>query len=244
MESRIHELQSPSEREARERLLQAETALKDQREQVAALRRALPPGPLVPEDYEFQEVAQSSSGRSIGSIGKIRLSQLFPAKSDNLVVIHAMFGAEDEHACPMCTMWADGYDAIAPHVVNRTGFVLVAKQPAEGMSRWAGERGWRHLRLLSSHGSTFNADFGMEQGSQQLPGISVFRRAEDGIHHFYSTQFTMSKNALDPEIREFRGIDLFSPVWHVFDLLPEGRESWMPALSYSGDPGNPGAPES
>jgi predicted dithiol-disulfide oxidoreductase (DUF899 family) len=24
-----------------------------------------------------------------------------------------------------------------------------------------------------------------------------------------------------------RGIDPFSPVWHLYDLLPEGRENWM-----------------
>ena len=30
-------------------------------------------------------------------------------------------------ACPMCTMWADGYNAIAPHVTQKANFVLIAQ---------------------------------------------------------------------------------------------------------------------
>ncbi len=42
-------------RKVREQLLEAEIALKDQRERVAVLRRQLPMGALVETDYVFRE---------------------------------------------------------------------------------------------------------------------------------------------------------------------------------------------
>ncbi len=35
---------------------------------------------------------------------------------------------------------------------------------------------------------------------------------------------SFTPNAIDSAVKAYRGIDLFSPVWHLFDLLPEGRE--------------------
>ena len=31
---------------------------------------------------------------------------------------------------------------------------------------------------------------------------------------------------------QYRGLDLYSPVWQLFDLLPEGRGEWLPKLDY------------
>jgi predicted dithiol-disulfide oxidoreductase (DUF899 family) len=45
----------PAYRDAREALLLAEMELRRKVEEVAALRRELPAGGLVPEDYEFDE---------------------------------------------------------------------------------------------------------------------------------------------------------------------------------------------
>jgi predicted dithiol-disulfide oxidoreductase (DUF899 family) len=57
--------------------------------------------------------------------------------------------------------------------------------------------------------------------------VSVFTRDGDGsVRHFYSAHPRMSD-----EIDE-RGIDLLSPVWHILDLTPQGRDDWDPALSY------------
>jgi len=35
------------------------------------------------------------------------------------------------------------------------------------------------------------------------------------------------------------GIDPFSAVWHLLDLLPEGRENWMPKHFYWPESGSP-----
>src|SRR5262245_56354247 len=48
--------ESPEYRRARDALLEQEIALRRQTEAVAALRRALPPGGLVPEDYVFDGI--------------------------------------------------------------------------------------------------------------------------------------------------------------------------------------------
>ena len=66
-------------RAARDQLLEAEIALRRQTEAVAAMRRTLPPGGAVADDYRF---AQES--------GEVRLSELF-ATHDTLVLYSFMF---------------------------------------------------------------------------------------------------------------------------------------------------------
>jgi predicted dithiol-disulfide oxidoreductase (DUF899 family) len=56
-------------RRSRDRLRSAEIELRDRVEEVAAMRRSLPPGPVVP-DYEFIEDGN-----------RVRLSELFAEKS-------------------------------------------------------------------------------------------------------------------------------------------------------------------
>ena len=51
-------------RKARDRLLKAELGLRRRIEAVAAMRRKLPHGGLVPEDYVFEEMAETEIGRA------------------------------------------------------------------------------------------------------------------------------------------------------------------------------------
>jgi len=218
-------------RKLRDELLRAEMALKDQRETVAALRRQLPIGPAVKTDYVFREGPADLQDESPAHFKDVRLSELFAPGKDRLIVDHMMWGANDKSACPMCTMWADGYNAIAPHVSQKANFVLVAKIEIGKLRDLARQRGWNNIRLLSSGQSSFNADFDLENDKGQNPGVSVFSREPDGkIHHFYTTEASLrpAPNG-NPN---HRGIDLFTPVWNLFDLLPEGRENWSPKLSY------------
>ena len=207
--------ESRSYQAQRKALLAAEIDLMDRIEQVAGLRRKLPLGRKV-KDYAFREGPPDLSLNAASNFFTTRLSELFAEKKDSLIVDHLMFGPEDERPCKMCTMWADGYDAIAPHVSAKTNFVVVAKAPIERLRDWGRARGWRHLRLLSSSDTSFNSDFGYEDANGQNPGLSVFKRVADDIYHFYASQAMMT-----PEHN--RGIDLYSPVWNLLDLLPEGR---------------------
>jgi len=55
MPGRPIQSESPEYRRLRDELLAAEIALKDERERVAQLRRQLPMGALVKQDYVFRE---------------------------------------------------------------------------------------------------------------------------------------------------------------------------------------------
>ncbi len=207
-------------RQKRETLRQAEIALKEQVETVARLRRELPAATPVPHDYEFVGMTGSEPGA-------IRLSQLFSADDKPLLVYHFMWAPDADDPCPMCTMWTDGYNAVAPHIDRNATSVLITKQDAAVTRQFAQRRGWSNLRILSSGGTSFNRDFGMETpDGRQLPGLSVFLKGNDGkAHHFYTTSALMGDE-------HYRGMDLFTPVWNLLDLLPQGRGNFMPLVSY------------
>src|SRR5688572_23913389 len=98
----LHDVRFPGEtadyRAARNRLLQSEIALRRQTEAVAAQRRALPPGGVVPEDYSFA-----------AADGPVKLSELFGARSV-LALYSFMYGPLMERACPACTSILDGLE--------------------------------------------------------------------------------------------------------------------------------------
>lgn len=219
--------QTPEYRRIRDELLAAESELINQRERVATLRRSLPLGAEIPTDYVFHEGPQDITLQDPDTIRPVRFSQLFTGNRDSLIVVHTMFDDDSQVPCPACNMWADGYNAIAPHVSSKVNFVLVAKKEIQALRRWACDRGWDRIRILSSAGTTFNRDYGVETTTDgQLPAVSIFRRSPSGnIHHFYTTLGSLVHT-------HHRAIDLFSPVWHLFDLLPEGRETWVPRHSY------------
>ena len=218
--------ESPDYQTARAELLAAEIALKDQREQVAELRRQLPEGPIV-EDYVFREGSRDLDNNSPMSMREVRLSELFDEDHDQLVLIHFMYGGAQTDPCPMCTMWTDGYNGVAEHVRQKACLALVAEADLSQLRAWARERGWDNIRLLSSAGSTFKRDLRMadEDGSQH-PGVSIFTRNPDGsVRHIYTCEAVLAEG-------HWRGVDLLSPVWHLFDLLPQGRGDWNPRISY------------
>ena len=195
------------------KLLKEEIALRNHAERVAEMRRKLPPGDAVREDYAFTD----ASGK------KLKLSQLFRKGNGELLLYHYMFAPKDKKPCPMCTMWCDAYDRIEPYVRKRAPFVLVTKAPIEKLRAWARGRGWKNIKLLSSHGTTFNRDFDAEDKKEnQWPSISVFTKDRDGtVRHFYQKFASL-------DARHNRGIDLLSPVWNLFDLLPGGRGEYFP----------------
>src|SRR3954468_17713185 len=76
-------------REARDRVLRQEIELRRAMEAVAAARRELPPGGVVPEDYVFH-----------GTDGDVRLSELFAPGRDSLVIYNFMFSRAHEDNRP------------------------------------------------------------------------------------------------------------------------------------------------
>ena len=194
-------------RQSRERLRAAEIDLRDRIEAVAAMRRSLPPGPVVP-DYTFIENGY-----------RVRLSELFEGTKTELILYHLMYWADDDEFCPMCSLWIDGYDAVAPHVTQRANFVIASRAPFDKLRAWSAHRGWNRLRLLSDDGPAFAREIDAEDAEGRPDStIVVFKKNGDQVHHFYTAHSML-------EDRE-RGIDLLSPVWHLFDLTPSGRGDW------------------
>jgi predicted dithiol-disulfide oxidoreductase (DUF899 family) len=211
--------ESPQYREARNELLKAERDLRGQVERVAAMRRKLPPGGLVPQDYELK-----------AGEGAVRLSQLFAPGKDTLVLYGFMYGPDDD-PCPMCTSFLDGLNGQAMHLVQRVNLVVAAKASVEQLQAYAKSRGWSHLRMLSWGGSSFGHDYHCEsEGGAQNSILHVFRRASDGVRHFWSTELNMMP--AEPG-QNHRHIDMMWPLWNVLDTTPGGRgEDWYPAIRY------------
>jgi predicted dithiol-disulfide oxidoreductase (DUF899 family) len=200
---------------ARDALRAAELELMLDRERVAEMRRSLPPGPSVP-DYEFAEHVD-------GTTNAIRLSQLFADPDKPLVVYHFMYGKRQEHPCPMCSMWTDGWNAVAHHLAERLNFVVAASSPADEWTRVAHDRGWDNLRLVSAAPSSFKLDVGGEDADgNQWPFISVYELVDGEPRLTYSGSAHISGD-------HWRGVDLLSPVWHFLDLTRDGRGDWMPS---------------
>lgn len=92
----LHSIRFPNEsasyRESRDQLLDAELRLRKSIEEVAALRRKLPLGGEVAQDYVFTEGAADLHNSHTEK--KIRLSKLFRPGQDTLAIYSYMFGPD------------------------------------------------------------------------------------------------------------------------------------------------------
>jgi len=135
----VHPVRFPNEtadyRAARDELLCAEMDLRKRVEEVAAMRRRLPVGGAVREDYVFEECGDGEAVR------RVRLSELFVRPEASLLLYNFMYGPRMAAACPMCTSFLDSLDGIAPHVMQRVNLAVVAKSPIQRIRAHAGERG-------------------------------------------------------------------------------------------------------
>ena len=233
--------ESAEYRAARDRLLVQEIELRRAMEAVAASRRALPPGGIVPADYVFQ-------GNGDGA-ADVRLSELFAPSRDSLVIYSFMFPRDPgderpgpgsgetsllpvaEGPCPSCVALLDQLDGAAEHAGQLLNFAVVAKAPLPRVLAFAAERGWRRLRLLSSATNSYNPDYLAETPEgHQRPMLNVFHRERGTIRHFWGSELLYAPT--DPG-QEPRHVATLEPVWNLLDLIPEGRPpDWDEQLSY------------
>lgn len=162
-------------------------------------RRRRPKEPV--QDYVLKNTDGSES----------RLSELFGDK-DDLILIHNM-----GTGCSSCTMWADGFNGLSPHLMDRAAFVVCSPDRPEVMKRFGEKRGWR-FRMVSAHESPFFQDMGF-WGKGPWPGVSTFRREKDG---------TIARVAKDV----FDSGDDYCATWPLFDLLEGGVDGWEPKFGY------------
>jgi predicted dithiol-disulfide oxidoreductase (DUF899 family) len=215
--------ESPGYRRARDELLAAELEARRAVERAAALRRALPPGGAVPEDYVFEVAGED------GTSGRVPLSGLFGNGQATLLLYSYMFGPDMESPCPSCTSILDGVDGALPHLAQRASFAAVVKSPLARALPFAAGRGWRNVRLVSSAGTTYNRDYhGENAEGEQWPTMNVFVKDGDQVRHFWGAEEAPSDPGQDP-----RNLDLFWPLWHLLDVTPGGRgDGAFPRLTY------------
>jgi len=235
--------ESDEYRAARERLLTQEVALRRETEAVAVLRRALPPGGLVREDYVFDGL------NAHGMAARIKLSEMFAPGRDTLVIYNFMFPRDpqddrpgpsvgttaglrrEDGPCPSCVALLDQWDGAAMHIEQQTSLAVIAKAPLDRLITFSKERGWRNLRLFSAAGNTFKRDYRAEtKEGFQRPMLTVFHRVGNEIRHFWSSEMLYSPT--DPG-QDPRHAGTMEPLWNIFDLTPEGRPcDWDEQLDY------------
>jgi predicted dithiol-disulfide oxidoreductase (DUF899 family) len=185
-----------------------------QRDALAAARRELP-WEKVDKAYVFDAPE-----------GKVSLSDLFGGKGQ-LIVQHFMFGPDWNEGCPSCSFWTDNFNGVDVHLAHRdTAFVLVSRGPVDKLEAYRKRMSW-NVRWVSSLNNDFNFDFAvsfkpdeqaasynldtMKPYGQETPGLSAFRKGEDGtIYRTYSTYA--------------RGLDVLNGTYHLLDMTSKGRD--------------------
>jgi len=198
---------------ARREFLVKEKAFTRVRDELARQRRELP-WVKVEKDYVFDAPE-----------GRVSLGDLFGGKGQ-LLVYHFMFGPDWNEGCPSCSFWADNYNGVDVHLAHRdTALVAISRAPLSKLEAYRKRMGWT-FRWVSSAGNDFNFDYDasfkpdeerqlynfgtMKPYGEETPGISVFRRGDDGaIYHTYSTYA--------------RGLDMLNGAYHLLDLTSKGR---------------------
>lgn len=211
---------SPDYDAARRALLAEEIEFRRHMTRLSEQRRALPPGPVIGQDYRFRD----ADGADLGLI------DLFGDR-DTLVTYFWMYGPQRERPCPMCTNWLGAVNGNGADIAQRVSLKILGRSPVERQRAFAAERGWQHLDFVQTIGDDYAADLGLlnPDGSEN-PALVVFRRDGDAVRLFWAS--AMSAAAADPG-QDPRDAPDIASLWSILDLTPEGRGTdWYPKLSY------------
>jgi predicted dithiol-disulfide oxidoreductase (DUF899 family) len=209
--------ESAAYRQARNELLIEEIELRRNIERVAALRRSLPPGGEIPQDFEL-----------ISDSGPVRISSLFGDR-DTLMVYSMMYGPKRKLPCPSCTSFLSAWNGIAVNLRERCAIAVTARSPIERLTDYKRQRGLENLGFFSDGSGEFTRTY-VNENDDDFPGFGVFTRRDGLVRHFYSGELSgaMSDPGQDP-----RGAPDLDPLWLMLDLTPNGRGAdWYPALNY------------
>ena len=203
---------------ARKALLAQEKEETHLRDAVNQARMALP-WTRVEKDYAFDT-----------SAGRKSLAELFDGRSQ-LLVYHFMLGPGWKAGCLGCSFLSDHVDGALAHLNHHdVTWIAVSRAPLAEITAYKTRMGW-NFPWISSHGSDFNFDFHVSftteemadgtgeynytpteagQKSEELPGLSVFFKDEDGtVFHTYSAYA--------------RGLEPMVGTLMILDRAPLGR---------------------
>ena len=200
-------------REARNRLLDEEVRLREATERVAELRRCLPPGGRLKEDYLFERVTDAGQRESIPFV------QLF-GHHDTLLLYTMMFGPDWDAPCPSCTCIVDSINANSRGVSESAAIAVVAAASAEQLAGWSRRRGW-YMNIVAGGDSSYVLDYaGFDtDDAAAVSCMNVFRKTDDGIFHFWASEMLNRPMANGHP----RHVDIIWPMWNLLDMTPEGR---------------------
>ena len=143
--------------------------------------------------------------------GETTLRDLF-GEQDKLLVIHNM-----GQGCRYCTLWADGFNGLLPHLESALAVVLVSKDAPRIQRRFANSRGWR-FRLASHGGGAYIREQGVFGEAENYPGAVVYRRDGEQI---------LRKNAC-----VFGPGDLYCALWPFLGMAGIDGSDWVPQYDY------------
>jgi predicted dithiol-disulfide oxidoreductase (DUF899 family) len=209
--------ESGAYRRARIALLAEEIELRRHIERVAEMRRALPPGGEVRQDYRFDSES-----------GPVSFKRLFGDKK-TLAIYSYMFGPRRKEPCPMCTSVMGAWENKVPDIEQRIAFACIARSPIERLAAAKEARGWHKLKVYSDDTGDFTRDY-VSAEDADIPSYNVFTCEDGTIRHFWSSE--MGAGTADPG-QDPRGAPDLDPLWTILDTTPEGRGSdWYPKLHY------------
>jgi predicted dithiol-disulfide oxidoreductase (DUF899 family) len=209
--------------QARKQHLARERELLRQMDELRRQRRELP-WVRIDKPYVFE-----------GPTGVQTLADLF-GRSSQLAIQHFMFAPEWVEGCVGCSFQADHVDAAFVHLQHHDiAFAAVSRAPIEKLEAFRKRMGWK-FHWVSSAASDFNYDFGVsfratdlargpvqfnfeprELDGEEMPGISIFIKDEDGaIYRTYSAYG--------------RGAEELVGAYSYLDLMPKGRNETGPAF--------------
>jgi predicted dithiol-disulfide oxidoreductase (DUF899 family) len=219
---------------ARFELLAAEKELSRRGDELARRRRELPWVPV-----EKQYTLQTEQGPKT-------FEELFGGCSQ-LVVYHFMFGPEWEAGCPTCSLTADSFNGVLPHLkACDVTMICVSRAPVEKLLAYRKRMGW-NFNWASSHDSDFNFDFAvsareeMTHDSSLAPleanELGMLRRLREQPNIRESLAGGPSENAsasgtdLDGYLSEGHGVSAFAresnTIYHCYSSYARGTEFLM-----------------
>jgi len=207
-----------------EEWLKARTAFLAKEKEFTRLRDAFTaelrnlPWEAVTKEYRFD-----------GPNGRETLADLFEGRSQ-LIVYHFMFRPDDKAGCPHCSLRADGFNGINPHLKERdVTMIAVSRAPYEKLAAYQKRMGWT-FKWVSSGDTDFNFDYHVSfapdeiaagktffnyavqsPGNPEREGHSVFYKDKRGdVFHTYSCYA--------------RGNEPLNIHYHYLDMVPKGRD--------------------
>ncbi|WP_250464233.1 DUF899 family protein [Microbulbifer litoralis] len=143
--------------------------------------------------------------------GEVPLLDLF-ADHQRLLLIHNM-----GQGCRYCTLWADGFNGLLPHLEAAMSVVLVSKDAPDVQRQFANSRNWR-FRLASHGGGDYIREQSVLPGEGNMPGAVVYEREGDTIFRKNSCVFGPG--------------DIYCSMWSLLGLAGLGEGDWTPQFSY------------